>query len=128
VFLHQLGACSYADRNPYNLISSYALQVIVTRWGADPFSLGSYAMMPPGSSPDDMAALAAPVNDVLFFAGEAMSASNQGTVHGAYATGQDAAQAVLKAHSKQQQQVQQQQQQQQQDQQLGSSLLQGAEA
>lgn len=92
--------------------------MIVTRWGADPLSLGSYAMMPPGSSPDDMAALAAPVSAVLFFAGEAMSASNQGTVHGAYATGLDAVEAVLQAHRKQQQQ----------DQQLASSLLQPLEA
>jgi hypothetical protein len=51
-----------------------------------------------------MAALAAPVGDVLFFAGEAMSVSNQGTVHGAYATGRDAAQAVLQVQQQQQQQ------------------------
>jgi monoamine oxidase len=99
-------------------------QVIVTRWGSDPFALGSYAMMPPGSSPDDMAALAAPVGDVLFFAGEAMSLSNQGTVHGAYATGRDAAAAVIAVHQRRQQQrqhsEQQKEQQPQKEQQLKS--------
>jgi hypothetical protein len=49
-----------------------------------------------------MAALAAPVSDVLFFAGEAMSLSNQGTVHGAYVTGQDAAAAVIEVHRRRQ--------------------------
>jgi hypothetical protein len=58
-----------------------------------------------------MAALAAPVGSVLFFAGEAMSAVNQGTVHGAYATGVDAAQAVLQARKQQHDQEQEQAQQ-----------------
>jgi hypothetical protein len=101
-----------------DLLLGLTWQVIVTRWGSDPFALGSYAMMPPGSGPDDMAALAAPVGDVLFFAGEAMSLSNQGTVHGAYATGRDAAAAVIAVHRQQQRHsVQQKEQQAQKEQQ-----------
>lgn len=71
-------------------------QVLITRWGADPWSLGSYACMAAGCTPDDISALAAPAG-CLFFAGEATSPSNQGTMHGAYSSGQAAAQDVLDA-------------------------------
>ena len=43
----------------------------MTRWSADPFTLGSYSYFAKGSSPADADALAAPVGDRLFFAGEA---------------------------------------------------------
>ena len=44
---------------------------LVTRWAADPFARGSYSFVAVGSSPDDMNALAEPVNERLAFAGEA---------------------------------------------------------
>ena len=47
----------------------------------------------PGHS-GDRAVLAAPVDDRLFFAGEAPSANDFSTVHGAYATGSAAGEAV----------------------------------
>jgi len=75
-------------------------QVFITRWGCDPWALGSYACMAVGSSLEDLKVLAEPVNDVLYFAGEAMSLSNQGTVHGAYQTGVAAAQAILTAEQR----------------------------
>jgi len=67
---------------------------IVTRWGQDPFARGSYSSLPPGATPDDLAALAAPVAGRLFFAGEATSGDYQGTVHGAYQSGLRAAQEL----------------------------------
>src|SRR5262249_61804107 len=45
------------------------------RWGVDPFSRGSYSYALPGKA-DCRAELAAPVDDRLFFAGEACSRSD----------------------------------------------------
>ncbi|MFN3725310.1 MAG: flavin monoamine oxidase family protein [Allosphingosinicella sp.] len=65
-----------------------------TRWGADPLFGGSYSHALPGKA-DARARLAAPVENRIFFAGEACSAIDFSTAHGAYATGVAAAEAVL---------------------------------
>lgn len=65
--------------------------ILITRWGKDPFSFGAYSHVPPFASGDDHAALAEPVADVLFFAGEATSRDYPSTVHGAYLSGVRAA-------------------------------------
>src|SRR5205814_2358869 len=49
------------------------IEVVITRWGADPFTLGAYSSLPPRSSGKDYDALAAPIGDRVFFAGEATS-------------------------------------------------------
>ena len=67
---------------------------VVTRWRADPFTRGSYSFLAVGSSPQDRRALAAPVDDRVFFAGEATSVANPATVHGALESGRAAADAV----------------------------------
>ncbi len=64
------------------------------RWGADPFARGSYSYAIPGKA-DCRAALAAPVDDRLFFAGEACSLLDFSTVHGAFATGVAAAELAI---------------------------------
>jgi monoamine oxidase len=66
------------------------------RWGADPFSRGSYSYALPGKA-DCRAELAAPVDDRLFFAGEACSRSDYSTAHGAYVSGVAAAEALIAA-------------------------------
>ena len=63
-------------------------------WRADPFARGSYSYAIPGHA-DDRAILAAPVDDRLFFAGEACSPNFFSTAHGAYTTGLVAAEAAL---------------------------------
>ena len=65
-----------------------------TRWGADPLFGGSYSHALPGRD-DARARLAAPVENRIFFAGEACSESDFSTAHGAYATGVAAAEAAL---------------------------------
>jgi monoamine oxidase len=65
-----------------------------TAWLQDPWARGSYSYAPPGHA-DDRAALAAPVDDRLFFAGEACSPNFFSTAHGAYMTGIAAAEAAL---------------------------------
>ncbi len=67
----------------------------VSAWGRDPFARGSYSYARPGQA-DARAALAAPVDDRLFFAGEAVSARDFSTAHGAYRTGVAAADAAMR--------------------------------
>jgi monoamine oxidase len=62
-------------------------QVAVTGWINDPFSRGCYTNLPVGASHDHLAALAAPIDGLLFFAGEATTRRHRGTVHGAWLTG-----------------------------------------
>ena len=65
-------------------------------WGADPFARGSYSYARPDKA-DYRAALAAPVNGRLFFAGEACSKASFSTAHGAYQTGIAAADEAIAA-------------------------------
>jgi monoamine oxidase len=55
-------------------------------WGADPWSKMGYSYVPPGAT-GLRAALAEPVEDVLFFAGEATSTIRPACVHGAFESG-----------------------------------------
>ncbi len=65
-----------------------------TRWRGDADIGGSYSHARIGAA-GQRAVLAAPVDDRLFFAGDACSGHDFSTAHGAYQTGVDAAQAVL---------------------------------
>jgi monoamine oxidase len=69
--------------------------VAVTGWMNDPSSKGCYVNLPIGASHDDLDALAAPVDDRLFFAGEATSRRHRGTVHGAWLSGMRAAEEIV---------------------------------
>lgn len=62
-----------------------------TNWTNDPFAFGAFSYLAVGSSPDDRLALRQSVDDRLFFAGEATSDANPGTVYGARASGVRAA-------------------------------------
>ena len=66
-------------------------------WQADPFSRGAYSYTAVGGM-DAAQALAAPVADALYFAGEATNIDGYtGTVHGAIATGLRAAKELLQS-------------------------------
>jgi monoamine oxidase len=65
-----------------------------SRWASDPFARGSYSHALPGHSAD-RAKLAAPVNERLFFAGEATSPHFFSTAHGARDSGERAAREVM---------------------------------
>jgi len=64
------------------------------RWGRDPFARGSYSHALPGAA-GCRAALAAPVDERLFFAGEACSPNDFSTAHGAWEAGVAAAEQVI---------------------------------
>lgn len=74
-----------------------------TRWGADPFALGSYPHLPPGASGLDYDILAQPVTyaanlpasaNRLFFAGDSTHRAHVGSVWGAYESGIREAQRI----------------------------------
>ena len=66
------------------------------QWGADRYARGSYSYAIPGAA-DQRAVLGAPVDDRLFFAGEACSRHDFSTAHGALITGNEAANLILAA-------------------------------
>ena len=66
-----------------------------TRWNHEPWTLGAFSAAAPGGQ-WARAALAEPVRDRIFFAGEATHETLWGTVGGAWASGERAADAVLK--------------------------------
>jgi monoamine oxidase len=66
-------------------------------WAADPFARGAYSYVRVGGM-EAQAVLAGPVENTLFFAGEATElAGHQATVHGAMSAGQRAADEVLRS-------------------------------
>jgi monoamine oxidase len=67
----------------------------VTRWKQDPFARGSYSNLRLGASLDAIDALAAAVDDRVYFAGEATCRRNPAMIHGAHQSGLRAAQEVL---------------------------------
>ena len=77
-----------------NDIRKRMLPLAATAWRHDPWSRGSYSFALPGHA-DDRAVLAAPVDDRLFFAGEACSPNFFSTAHGAWMSGVTAAEAAL---------------------------------
>ena len=67
----------------------------VSRWHSDPFAIGSYPFIPVGSHSSLYKEMARPVEDRLFWAGDATDEDHSGTVHGAYISGLRAAREIL---------------------------------
>ncbi len=71
----------------------------IHRWGVDPYARGSYSYAQPGMAAC-RAKLASPVNDRLFFAGEACSPDSFSTAHGGWLTGVAAAEQAIAARAR----------------------------
>lgn len=72
----------------------------VHNWGSDPYASGAYSYVCAGGL-DAPTALAAPVEDTLFFAGETANVQGHtGTVHGALQSGYAAASAITRELAK----------------------------
>jgi monoamine oxidase len=71
------------------------VEFYVHNWQKDPFAAGAYSYIPLGGL-EAQAQLARPVDETIFFAGEATNREgHHGTVHGALATGIRAAREIL---------------------------------
>lgn len=69
-----------------------------SRWPVHPFIRGGYSFLPPGGTVQHRRDLAAPVDGVLFFAGEATHTRGEpATVHGAIETGYRAASEAIES-------------------------------
>lgn len=101
--LESEGGRAFVDFAEYELngllgssFSSRLKPVRLSQWRKDEFARGSYSYAKPGHH-GDRAVLAAPVDNRLFFAGEACSEVSFSTAHGAYLTGVEAAGQALSA-------------------------------
>lgn len=72
------------------------IKMFSTMWALDPDTFGSFSILPPGSSLADCDALAAPIEQRVFFVGEATEGARYGTADGAYTSGIRAAQEIAK--------------------------------
>ena len=81
-----------------NAFAGRVKQIQIHRWGADPFSRGSYSYARPGMANCRMK-LAAPIDGRLFFAGEACSQHDFSTAHGGWITGVAAADQAISARA-----------------------------
>ncbi|BDZ39664.1 flavin monoamine oxidase family protein [Microbacterium suwonense] len=68
-------------------------------WSTDPYSFGAVSYLASGSDPQQRETLTEPIQERLFFAGEALDATNPGTVLGAVDSGHSAALALIDAAS-----------------------------
>ena len=75
-------------------LRQYVVATDCTRWGSDPDVGGSYASQLPGH-PGAREALAEPIANRLFFAGEATSKHHFGYAHGAFLEGRATAEKVV---------------------------------
>lgn len=82
-------------RHMYGKSIPQPLHYRITRWAADPFSIGSYSFLAVGATPNDYDILAQPVGKRLFFAGEHTQRNYPSTVHGAYLSGERVAGEIL---------------------------------
>lgn len=78
-----------------NLPTPEPVGVRVSRWDADPFARGAYSYPRVGGSGKDRELLARPVENTLFFAGEATHRDDPASVHGAWWSGLRAALQAL---------------------------------
>ena len=77
------------------MLEEELVEFYLHNWQKDKFALGAYSYIPVGGL-DAQAQLARPVEDTIFFAGEATNTEgHHGTVHGALATGIRAAREIL---------------------------------
>ena len=84
----------YALAAPAPAASARLEGMIFTRWRADPWALGAYSYISENARARDRLALGSPVDDRLFFAGEATDRDCPATVHGALQSGWDAAERL----------------------------------
>lgn len=100
-WLERAGQAASVDYLTERLVKAFGAKIrdallprsIVTAWRGDSWTLGSYSAATPGNG-HQRGELARPVDDILFFAGEAASPDFFATCHGAYLSGIAAAERI----------------------------------
>src|SRR4051812_30723494 len=85
----------HAVRNVFGADAPDPASVQRTNWQLDPFARGAYSYFAVGSTPADISTLAEPVDDRVFFAGEATYRHHWAGAHGAVASGYREAARIL---------------------------------
>ena len=93
IWLERAGQATAVDLALERLVKAFGSDIrrhvtrtIVTAWHGDPWTKGSYSAALPGQA-HQRAELARPIDERLYFAGEATSQNFMSTAHGAYLTG-----------------------------------------
>ncbi|KAG0094082.1 hypothetical protein BGZ92_008491 [Podila epicladia] len=71
------------------------IESVVTRWSQDEYARGSYSFVGKEGTGEDYDLLAKPIDNQLYFAGEATSRHYPATAHGAYLSGVKVAKDIL---------------------------------
>ncbi len=103
-WLERAGTATAADYLAERLVKAFGGEIrkalsprtIVTAWAGDPWTLGAYSAATPGHG-HCRKELARPVDDILFFAGEATSPDFFATCHGAYLSGIAAIESIARS-------------------------------
>jgi monoamine oxidase len=95
---HALESLGHILNCPSAELKQMLAETYVHDWQADEFSRGAYSYALVGGE-HAAEALAQPVANTLFFAGEATHPTHNGTVHGAIASGIRAAKEIIKVRS-----------------------------
>lgn len=82
-------------RGLYGAAIPAPLDFRLTRWASDPYAYGSYSFPKTGSGAKDREILAAPLDNKIFFAGEATEPNYSATVHGAILSGWREAERII---------------------------------
>jgi monoamine oxidase len=90
----------YAQEQIAEMFGNEAKNAIVkavpSSWNTNPWVCGGYSSALPGGVPGRVVLAEQALADQVFFAGEATSKLQHSSIHGAYLSGQDAAEKVLK--------------------------------
>lgn len=89
-----IASAALALRSMFGAATMNPVASLRSQWTRDPFSLGAYSFLAVGATLADRDALAAR-EGAVFFAGEACSRDHAATVHGAYTSGEAAANSAL---------------------------------
>ena len=81
-------------RDTYGQSISDPLDVYHTKWASDKFSYGAYSYTAVGNTPETYFEISAPINNLIYFAGEHTHENFPATIHGAYLSGLRAAKSM----------------------------------
>ena len=81
-------------RDRYGKNISEPLDVHYTKWASDKFSYGSYSYTAVGNTAETYFEISAPINNLIYFAGEHTHKNYPATIHGAYLSGLRAAKSM----------------------------------
>jgi len=81
-------------RNTYGQNIPDPVDVYFTKWASDKFSYGAYSFTSVGNTPETYYEISAPIDGLIYFAGEHTNKNYPATIHGAYLSGLRAAKSM----------------------------------